>query len=329
MKSISANSVSAALAAGISHLMMAGGREQSRNGAVLVAPTPVTTTYTNPIQRVLFSPTRDANPFFHLMESLWMLAGRNDLEFPKYFNSRFGAYSDDGATIHGAYGHRWINHFGFDQLDRIVEILTKDPNSRRAVLSMWDAPADLDPNAGADVPCNTQAYFDLRGGRLNMTVVNRSNDAIWGAYGANAVHFSVLLEVLAARLAVGIGVYRQMSNNLHVYTDIYSEEKLAEIAAEAHVSAVDQYPEFVYMVDLPWEQWHAELLRFMAAPAEFDNSPSRFFQDVARPVFQAWHERRTGKGDGLYWAQTIAAQDWGKACVEWIQRRIKAQEAAK
>lgn len=325
MRIIQAYNVSQALAAGIRNILTEGIPEQSRNGAVLVAPNPVTTIYHNPVQRVLFSPTRDANPFFHLMESLWMLAGRNDVAFPLYFNSRFGAFSDDGETFHGAYGHRWINHFGFDQLDTIVEILTKDPNSRRAVLSMWDARADLDPDAGADVPCNTQAYFDLRGGVLNMTVVNRSNDAIWGAYGANAVHFSVLLEVLAARLGVPVGQYRQMSNNLHIYTDVFSIDKLNAIEGEAGLASVAGYPQTLPMVDLDWAEWRAELLRFMDDPENFDNSPSRFFQDVARPVFQAWHERKTKKGDGLYWAHSIAAQDWGRACIEWIRRREESK----
>jgi hypothetical protein len=46
---------------------------------VLVSQTPVVTCYSAPTQRVLFSPMRDANPFFHLMEALWMLAGRDDV----------------------------------------------------------------------------------------------------------------------------------------------------------------------------------------------------------------------------------------------------------
>jgi hypothetical protein len=50
---------------------------------------------------------RDANPFFHVMETLWMLAGRNDLPWLVRFNKRFASYSDDGGnTQPGAYGYQ-------------------------------------------------------------------------------------------------------------------------------------------------------------------------------------------------------------------------------
>ncbi len=65
------------------------------------------------------------------------------------------------------------------------------PNDRRTVVGMWDPWEDLwEENDGKDYPCNTQIYFWERKGQLNMTVCNRSNDMIWGAYGANAVHMS-------------------------------------------------------------------------------------------------------------------------------------------
>jgi hypothetical protein len=58
----------------------------SRNGEVYVVGRPVITEIINPQLRVLSSAARDANPFFHMMEALWMLAGKNDL-FPGKFAS--------------------------------------------------------------------------------------------------------------------------------------------------------------------------------------------------------------------------------------------------
>src|SRR5271154_5758040 len=46
------------------------------------------TEYEKPDERVLFSQTRDANPFFHFFESLWILAGREDVEFLAQFNPK-------------------------------------------------------------------------------------------------------------------------------------------------------------------------------------------------------------------------------------------------
>mgnify|MGYP003147649168 FL=1 len=91
---------------------------------------------------------------------------------------------------------------------------------------MWDPSADFQVNDHlADVPCNTQIYFSVREGLVEMTVTNRSNDLIWGAYGANAVHMSILQEYVAARLELGVGRYHQFSNNLHAYVDIFENMK--------------------------------------------------------------------------------------------------------
>ena len=337
---IEATNVNDALTKGIVHLLEKGDREDSRNGTVLVAPTPVVTVYNNPTQRVLFSPLRDANPFFHLMESLWMLAGDDSLAFPMYFNSRFAEYSDDGQVVHGAYGHRWRNAFGFDQLSILAAELSAKPNSRRAVLQMWSAYGDLQPllmlNTGTgeaktlgglnskDVPCNTHAYFDLRGGKLNMTVCNRSNDIIWGAYGANAVHFSVMQEYLASMLLVDVGVYRQISNNFHAYTDVYSLEKLGELAEES--SRMNQYSEGVTpfpLVNGSIKNWEEDLKAFMRNPGTIGLYNDEFFNGVVFPMYKAYSERKNKNGNGQQWIEKVVAPDWQLACTQWISRREK------
>jgi hypothetical protein len=336
MKVIQARNVNHALSYALEHLLYDGIREKSRNGDVLVATGPVMTIYEKPTERVLFSPVRDANPFFHLMESLWMLAGCNDLAFPLMFNSRFKEYSDDGVVVHGAYGHRWRRWFGMDQLAHITAELREKPESRRAVLAMWSPYGDLcklqDKSgkvfgglAARDVPCNTHAYFDLRGGKLNMTVCNRSNDAIWGAYGANAVHFSVLLEYLAAWIGVPVGVYRQFSNNLHAYLDIYGRDDLCAIKNEA--SCVDYYQEAkvtpASLVSTPIESWNKDLIDFIATPDCWRAYKDPFFNEVARPMYLAWRNRKEKTGSGLAEIERVTAPDWKLACTLWIARREK------
>lgn len=125
---------------------------QSRNGPVLMIPEPVTLTYREPRERVLFNSARDANPFFHLYEALWMLAGRNDVAPVAYYASNMKNYSDDGKTLNGAYGYRWRHaevdrnspfEKEHDQLQILIQHLRADPNSRRAVLQMWNVEDDL------------------------------------------------------------------------------------------------------------------------------------------------------------------------------------------
>ncbi len=312
----------------INLLLDEGIRENSRNGKVIVLPDPITITYLDPKKRVLFSPLRDANPFFHLMESLWMLAGRNDVEWPQYFNSRFKEYSDDGQFVHGAYGYRWRCAFGFDQLQVIIDELKRNPTSRRCVLQMWDTvdsgmdDLHLAMSGGKDVPCNTHIYFDCRNGQLNMTVCNRSNDAIWGALGANVVHFSILQEYMAYCIGVRVGVYRQFSNNFHAYTDVFTEEKLRVMASDAY--SYNLYPTWNLkpypLMSTPKELWDKDLQIFMTAPGtgKFNDT---FFTHVAQPMYKAWLDRKEGLGTGRESLGALSAQDWAYACSKWIERR--------
>lgn len=228
-------------------------REKSRNGDVLSYTCPTSFTYDQPWNRVLFNTERDCNPFFHLFEALWMLVGRNDLAPLVHFNSNMANYSDDGKTLNGAYGYRWrhsnlsgSNPYtkdrpptnkteGVDQLEVLIEHLTLHPDSRRAVLQMWNVEDDLlkidnqFDQYSKDVCCNTSVYFRIvnEGGvdKLNMTVMNRSNDLIWGMLGANYVHFTFLQEYMAGRLGVVMGQYTHFTNNLHTYLDKFEGEK--------------------------------------------------------------------------------------------------------
>lgn len=176
------------------------------------------TEYKNPKRNVLFDPIRDANPMFHFLESMWIIAGRNDVKFLAHVLPRMSDYSDDGKTFHGAYGYRLRHHYLADQIERAIEILSKEPTTRQAVLVIWDPTSDLGAKT-KDMPCNDMLFVKIRHGRLNLTVSNRSNDAIWGCYGANAVQFSMLQMYMAARLGVGVGTYCQISDSFHVYTD--------------------------------------------------------------------------------------------------------------
>lgn len=317
---IYAENVNYALKEGLDRINRFHSLESSRLGTVRVASGPVLTTYINPLQRVLFWDKRDANPFFHLMEAIWMLRGHEDVEWPALFNKRFREYSDNRATLRGAYGYRWRKHFEVDQLKRVIEMLRTSPDTRRAVIGIWDPKVDLEP--GVDIPCNTTVYFDLRGGQLNMTVVNRSNDAVWGAYGANAVHFSMLQEFVAHYVGAPVGLYRQFSNNLHVYEhhfhlmeDVKVDDRYREGAAP--------YP--IAHEHTTFASWMANadaLLWGVRTPARYTEP---FFLDVALPMYLAWMERKEGLGDGTRFLLTMPENnDWRIAALEWVARRSDA-----
>lgn len=231
MKVIEARNVAEALPLGLAYLLTEGTLADSRAGRVIVAPGPVTTVYEHPSERVLFSAKRDANPFFHLMEAMWLLAGRDDTGFLDHYVRDFGKRFAENVVgepaqlnyLHGSYGARWRTHFGYDQLAFVVKKLKDDPASRQCIIQMWD-PTD-NAQCGAndlrgdfrDRPCNTSVFVRMRRGELDMLVSCRSNDIIMGAYGANAVQFSFLQEYLAGMLNTPVGKYWQVSWDFHAY----------------------------------------------------------------------------------------------------------------
>jgi thymidylate synthase len=349
MRVIYADNVNDAFYHGVNALIRDGVRQSSRAGYVLVMPYPVCTTYAFPEKRVLFHAKRDANPFFHLFEALWMLAGQKHGawldQFVHDFSERF---AEENGDIHGAYGFRWLRHFDVDgggedrrlpnQLDTIVELLKKDPNDRRIVLSMWDPVADLGVSK-FDIPCNTHVYFRVReeefkpggffeesdhktGGRLlDMTVCCRSNDAVWGAYGANAVHFSILQEYLAARIGVQIGTYYQFSNNFHIYSDMV--DKLSPLEPENR----DFYSTgtATRIVTVP-EDFDAELALFMGGhPLRWTYSyRNEFFPKVTLPLLEAhglWKQKLRKEAHATLQKLPFGS-DWRFAAERWMLRRM-------
>lgn len=299
--------------------------EPTRNGPALVFPEPVVTTYACPLERVLFHPGRDCNPIFHLLESIWILAGRRDVAFLQQFNSKIGQYSDDGKVFNAAYGYRLRKHFGRDQLVEVIQLLRRDPGTRQAVLQIWDQ-ADLTKKT-KDKACNVEVIFDTRGGHLNMTVMNRSNDLWYGAYGANAVHFSILQEFVACSIGMRTGVYRQISNNLHLYTELYDAKKYLSMPPDAssydHYSAGTARPSPL-MLNGEYKSFLQDCERFCNDP--FDPRAvyvHPFLKHVAEPMAMVSRVRKTGAGDGKGYAAKILSEDWRRATMEWIVRRDK------
>lgn len=308
---INARNVNEALPLGIMHLKAAGKEVAPRGLKTIEYPTPVCTVYKRPWERVLLEPLRDANHIFHLMESLWILGGRNDVSFPCMFNSKLAQYSDNSLTFHGAYGHR-LRSCGKDQLKEVVKILQKDPDTRKAVLQIWDYKKDLG-YGGNDLPCNDLIIFKIRDGRLNMTVCNRSNDIIWGCYGANAVQFSYIQEYVAAMVGCAIGEYRQVSDSFHAYLDNPQWEQLQNISPN------DVYNHAYYpMIEEP-TTFDIELKEFLEGQRSFfyDN---RFFSDVAVPMYNTWFAHKETR-DGAFVIDQILDTAWRQGVEQWLAKR--------
>jgi hypothetical protein len=345
MHIIHARNVNDALPMGMCYLRDYGEQAQSRNGPVLVSPIPVTTIYDMPWQRVLLNQRRHANPYFHLFESLWMLEGRRDVSFLTQFIQTMAEFSDNGSTFHAPYGYRLRHAFGTDQLDAVVRILQKSAHDRRAVLQIWGAQFDLE-TLSKDIPCNDLVFLRVRDEALNITVCNRSNDAIWGTYGVNAVQFSILQEYLAARLCVRIGDYYQISNNFHLYTNNDYWKWFADHHVHGYPVDENPYnstdvestplflPETVHDVEFDirglfvYYDKHGNTSTFNWVDDIYNNThfKSELFPTVVLPMLSSYAAYKRGANyESMRMPLRLMRRkcDWRIACEKWIDRVVE------
>lgn len=345
---IQADNVSEALHTALNIASAKGQLIQTRNGPAYRIPGVVVTEYTNPMRRVLVNKERDANPFFHLMEAFWIIEGRRDVRFLTLFNKRMADYSDNKSWFHAAYGYRMRRHFKVDQIARAREKLAENKADRQVVLSIWDP--NVDNQKSLDIPCNDMLKFWVEDGALNLSVFNRSNDIIWGAYGANVVQFSVLLEYMAASLGLPVGTYYQVSNDLHVYTDtpyleVWRNQKEAdnerglsyELGTVIATSIfMGDYDRTVYDIKTMFDVFDAGVLakvndghligRVATAACE---AKSVFFSSVVKPMMLAYHQHKRGDTSlGLRILSVALNQynercDWLIAAHDWLSKRKK------
>jgi thymidylate synthase len=270
---------------------------------------PITFCITNPRGRVLYCHQRKANPYFHVMETVWMFAGSKDATFLTPFNSNMNQYMEPDGTIHGAYGHRWRNHFHRDQILWAIRTLQEDPESRQVVIGMYDPHKDHFLH-WKDRPCNTHIYFRIVNGALDMTVCNRSNDVVWGACGANVVHMTYLQELVASGLKIPMGTYWVMSNNIHIY--------------QHHWGLLGNPLPFKYDADPlplmgqnesdPWELLQeCELFVQYATEHKYKSS---WINKVVVPMYEHYQCRLNGDKDSYDTAE-VEAEDWRVACDLW------------
>lgn len=295
-----------------------GIKSNSRNGEVIRFEDPVCMTYTQPWDRGNHTPFRDANPFFHIAEAMWMLAGRRDVEFLSMFNSNMVNYSDDCETFNAAYGHRLRHHFGFDQLQSAVDILMSDSESRQVVCQIWDS-ADMN-KITKDKACNLSLVFSIVRSQVQLTVFNRSNDAVYGGVtGANPVHMSYFQQWVADQLDTPMGKLIFVSNNLHVYTELYNHWDKLKYPKHAE----EQEATYLKLGSLEEIEDLCAIYEGKTPTAYEFKSPH--LEYIVKPILNAWMVKKYGGGNwNDVMAELVSCSDASleAQCCEWMAQRL-------
>jgi len=100
------------------------------------------------------------------------------------------------------------------QMPDVVELLRRDPDSREAVVSVWRA-GDIAGGQAHNL-CTVSLQFLVRGGRLDLLVNMRSNDA-WYGLCYDLFQFAQVQLTLALCLGVPAGRYFHSAASMHLY----------------------------------------------------------------------------------------------------------------
>lgn len=169
---------------------------------------------------------RNVSPKYLLGELVWYLAGSRETAFINQFAPFWNTISDNHITSNSAYGYLIKHRYEFDQLWKMVELLKKDPTSRRAVINLNYA----NPNVikTKDEPCTIALQFYVREDKVHCTGMMRSND-IWRGLPYDIVYFTLLQTIIAKALGKEVGSYTHFATSLHLYDcDVEKVKKCLE-----------------------------------------------------------------------------------------------------
>lgn len=169
---------------------------------------------------------RDFRDVIGLMEGLSLVG---QFSAPELFSDRvqkFSEFEDDGI-LHGAYGAR-----SHGQVGQVVSLLKRDPDSRQAVITLFDSSRDLNRDR-RDIPCTLSLHFMVRYDALELRVTMRSND-VWLGLPYDFTQFGIIQASVAQALGVGVGAYTHSVGSLHMYErDVEKAQQLSFVRQES------------------------------------------------------------------------------------------------
>ena len=174
-------------------------------------------TIENPTNKVITNKERNWNEEYAAAEWAWYLSGDPRI---KKLGELYGKIppiwermADSNGEVNSNYGYQWKRH---DQLENVINILKKNPDTRQAAISIYDG-KEIHQYAH-DTPCTYAVQFTIVQGKLYMSVYMRSND-LWYGFCNDQYQFASLQEMVAEKLNLPVGTYYHHAHNLHLYND--------------------------------------------------------------------------------------------------------------
>ena len=200
-------------------------------------------------------------------ELLWFLRGDTHL---RYLHEQGVTIWDEWADTNGdlgpIYGQQWRNWEAtdgrrIDQLTNAVELLRRDPDSRRIVVSAWNV-GELERMRL--LPCHVLFQFYVADGELSCQLYQRSADLFLGV-PFNIASYALLTHLVAQQTDLAVGEFIWTGGDCHLYLN-HLEQARTQLDREPHPPprlAIRRRPETLF--EYRYEDF--EIIGYQAHPA--------------------------------------------------------------
>ena len=163
-------------------------------------------------------------------ELLWFLKGDTNIKYlTDHGVSIWNEWADEYGDLGPVYGKQWrswegANGKSFDQLNEILELLKKSPDSRRIIVSAWN-PSELSQMKLQ--PCHALFQFyvappDVEAGetkgKLSCQLYQRSADVFLGV-PFNIASYALLTMMIAQECNLDLGDFVWTGGDTHIYSN--------------------------------------------------------------------------------------------------------------
>jgi thymidylate synthase len=141
-------------------------------------------------------------------------------------DAAFAAKWGDLGPVYGKQWRRWEGPDGkiYDQLGAAVEMIKKNPDSRRIIVSAWN-PVDITGHKKTAPPlCHSLYQFYVANGKLSCQLYQRSADTFLGV-PFNIASYSLLTHMIAQVCGLQVGDFVHTFGDVHIYLNHLDQVK--------------------------------------------------------------------------------------------------------
>ena len=161
-------------------------------------------------------------------ELLWFLKGDTNIKYLKDNGVKiWDEWADENGNLGPVYGHQWRNWptpngSHIDQITQVIEMIKKNPDSRRLIVSAWNV-ADI--NHMKLPPCHAFFQFYVANGKLSCQLYQRSADIFLGV-PFNIASYALLTMMVAQVCNLELGDFIHTLGDAHLYSNHLEQAKL-------------------------------------------------------------------------------------------------------